>query len=177
MWDNWGWFRDLWTNSWWCASPQYAIQQISKGWRKQTKTKSFNDNRTSKHSLVSKDSHIKMLYKIKILPAAQHCTETKDVTVFRQAWHTFWLVSFTKDGQQSTLNITSSRVLQIFIRILLTIKACKCATTLLKPWNCLWNSNIRQHQVSSSTVLSKGTVRHTSGTLSYGLTPFEFFSV
>lgn len=113
MWDNWGWFRGLWTNSWWCASPQYAIQQISKGWRKQTKTKSFSDKRTSKHSLVSEDSHIKMLYKIKILPAAQHCTETKDVTVFRQAWHMFWSVSFTKDGQQSTLNTTSSRVLQI----------------------------------------------------------------
>lgn len=37
IWDNWGWFEGLWSNSWWCAFPQHAIQPISKGWRNQTK--------------------------------------------------------------------------------------------------------------------------------------------
>lgn len=47
-------------------------------------------NRASEHPFAPKDSQIKINVLQNKNPAShEHCTESKDVTLFRQAWHTF----------------------------------------------------------------------------------------
>lgn len=138
MWYNWKWFRGLLSNCWWDAPPQYAIKN-EVGGNKQTKINSFSDKRTEPAN-IDFDLRILwdkwMFYKTKILPVLQHCIESKDVTIFRQAWHTFWSLSSTKEGQQSTLN-TISLHSTADLSISLITKAGNCHIPPIKLWNCL----------------------------------------